>query len=473
MNIKSFAASSGILVLSNVLLKAVNFFLMPIYTAHLTAEMLGISDTVTTFTGLLFPICIMGLDSAFSAFYYDKGERQAEKVFHTIFFVLLAMGAFPIFLCLFSSPISYALFQSEEYGGIVALALASVSFNIWYMPFALNLRMKNKMLLYSLINMASSVGMVILNIIFVVFLQFGAMSLVLSTAIVHMLQLVLFALANQMRVTKGYFEASLLRRMLLFAVPLVPGVILSWVLSLSDRYMLLYFHGLKEVGLYGVGTRLVTVLNIFISSVNMAYTTFAFGSKNDGNAKETYSKVFDLLVFALSAVCCTASVFSREIISMMTAPDYGASYLVVKDLIFAQLFYGITSIVAYGILFEKKSQYTLLANAAGAVANILLNLLLLPTHGIGAAALTTLVGYLITFLCTYFFSQRLYHCSYRIKKAFLWLGVLYGVSCASLAMGFWHRALLWGGTMAVAAVYYRDVLQELCGMLITKRDRGK
>ena len=88
MNIKSFAASSGILVLSNVLLKAVNFFLMPIYTAHLTAEMLGISDTVTTFTGLLFPICIMGLDSAFSAFYYDKGERQAEKVFHTIFFVL-------------------------------------------------------------------------------------------------------------------------------------------------------------------------------------------------------------------------------------------------------------------------------------------------------------------------------------------------------------------------------------------------
>ena len=291
MNIKAFATSSGILVISNVLLKAVNFFLMPIYTKNLTADMLGISDTITTFTGLLFPVCMMGLDSAFSAFYYDEKKEQSKRVFHTILFTLVIIGCIPVLLCVFATQISYALFHTTEYGIIVSLALLSITFNIWYMPFALNLRMKNKMLVYSLINFISSVCMVILNIIFVVCLKLGAVSLVLSTFIVHVCQLVLFIYAEKVKINKQYFDGKLLKEMIKFAMPLVPGIILSWVLSLSDRYMILYFHSTKEVGMYGVGTRLVTVLNIFISSVNLAYTTFAYGSKNDNNAKEKYIKM--------------------------------------------------------------------------------------------------------------------------------------------------------------------------------------
>lgn len=470
MNIKAFATGSGILILSNVLLKAVNFFLMPVYTRHLTTDMLGISDTVTTFTGLLFPICMMGLDSAFSAYYYDSGEKQAEKVFHTILFSLVIVGCIPVMLCLFSPKISYFLFDTAEYTKIVTLALLSVSFNIWYMPFALNLRMKNKMLLYSLVNTVSSITMVLLNIIFVVVLKYGTLSLILSTAIVHVGQFVLFVAVNKIKIEKRYFEWPLLKKMLRFALPLVPGVILSWVLSLSDRYMLLYYSSVKDVGLYGAGTRLVTVLNIFISSINMAYTTFAYGTKNDNNAKEKYVKVFDLMIFVLSVICFTAALYSREIISLMTAPDYHRSYVIVRDLMFAQLFYGITSIVAYGILFKKKSQYTLFANAGGAIINILLNIWLIPEYGISAAAFTTLTGYCITFIITYLFAQRLYFCNYKIKKALILLCLLYGISYFSLNVDFIYRIIIWGFVVIAMALFYKSMLVDLWRIFIARKD---
>ena len=70
--IGSFIKGSTILVLSNMCLKAINFFLLPLYTDNLTTEMLGVSDSITNLTGILLPLLTMGLDSAFSAFYFAK-----------------------------------------------------------------------------------------------------------------------------------------------------------------------------------------------------------------------------------------------------------------------------------------------------------------------------------------------------------------------------------------------------------------
>ena len=63
-----FLKGSAILVASNMCLKAINFFLLPLYTAYLTPTMLGVSDSITTFTGFLLPLLTLGLDSAYSAF---------------------------------------------------------------------------------------------------------------------------------------------------------------------------------------------------------------------------------------------------------------------------------------------------------------------------------------------------------------------------------------------------------------------
>lgn len=472
MNLKSFIKGSGILIVSNVILKAMNFFLMPMYTEHLTTEMMGISDTITSFTGLLLPLFVMGLDSAFSAFYYDKGEKQAEKVFNTVWFTLLGMGIVPLLLCGFSTGISSVLFETDQYSFIVMIALISVSMNILYMPFALNLRMKNKMLLYGFVNIAASFCMILLNILFVVILELGTVSLVLSTMIVQLIQLVLFVIVNGQKVQLHYFDRNLLRKMFCFAVPMIPGVILSWVLSLSDRYIILHFHSAREVGLYGVGTRLLTILNIFISSITMAYTTFAYGSKNDTNAKEKYIRVFDLMVLILGGICFTLALFSQEVVSLMTAPEYHSAYVVVRDLMFAQLFYGITSIVTYGILFEKKSVYALISNCLGAVVNIVLNLYLIPEYGIAAAAFTTLIGYMLTFFCTYVFAQRLYYCRYKIGKAAVFLVLLYSLSIYFARYAFGMKVILWLILAGLGLLYYKNVILEFCSLFISKNRKG-
>ena len=59
-NLTAFFKGGTILVLSNICLKAISFFLLPLYSNHLTPQMLGVSDTVTSFTGFLLPLLTFG-----------------------------------------------------------------------------------------------------------------------------------------------------------------------------------------------------------------------------------------------------------------------------------------------------------------------------------------------------------------------------------------------------------------------------
>ncbi len=460
--IGSFIKGSSFLVLSNVCLKAINFFLLPLYTKNLTPEMIGISDSITTFTGILFPILVMGLDSAFSAFYFDKDDlNRSEKVFSTLTRVFIIVGLIPVMLMPLSPFISNLLFKTRMYAYIVAFSLVSVSFNLWYLPFSLELRLKNKMMLFGLSNVIASLSLVALNILFVSVLHFGAASLVLSTALVHMETTVLLLLMVKKIPHKENFDRQLLKEMLKFALPLIPMTIMVWILTLSDRYVLLYFHGSEAVGLYGIGLRFTNLLNVVVSAVAMAYTTFAFSSKDDENAKEKYYYVFNVESFLLLAFSFTVALFGNQIIHVMTSEAYWTAYKPLRDLMFAQSIYAMTTIVGYGIYFQKKSGYSLLSVSAGAILNLTLNFILIPKYGIIAAAFTTLIGYSLHYALTLFFSKRLYPCYYGELRVGIVTIMLYLICMVSEELPLLYKAIIWL-LCAIATMYvFKDIVSKV------------
>lgn len=459
--LKAFVQSSAILILSNIILKAINFFLLPLYTKYLTPQMLGISDTVTSLTGLLFPLLVMGMDSAYSAFYYDQLPGREKTVFNTTKTVLLATSVLPLAGCLFSRPLAQLFFGSGTYALAMTLALCSVSFNLWYLPFALELRLQNRMALFGAVNIMASLLMVGLNVLFVSVWHIGEYALILSSAIVQLAQLVLYLCLTRERYRHALFDRVLLKQMLRYALPLVPTGIVMWILTLSDRYVLLYFRGEAEVGLYGIGSRFVTLLNVMISGVTMAYTTFAFGSKKDEGAQKNYAKILDVLYVCLAAVCFTFSLFGKEIIRLMADASYQTAYLAMRDMMFSQLIYGLYTITSYGIYFEKKSKYVLYAASAAAVVNLVLNVLLIPRYGFAAAAATTLVGYVVLFSISYLAAQKLYPCPFGIKRIGLSCGALYVVSLLGEEWNWAVKGGVWIVCAGVTLFLFRDVAANL------------
>ena len=458
-NIKEFAKGSSILVASNIALKAIQFFLLPLYTEYLSPAELGISDTITSFTSFLFPLLVMAFDSAFSAYFYEEdGKEYTNRVFNTVFFFLLIQGFIPIIMAFGSGIISQVLFGTSDYSVGIILALLSVSTNLWYLSFALLTRMENRMRTFALINVFSSTTMILLNILFVSILKWGYMALLASSCIVNGLQIVLYLMTCKVTINRNYINKPLLKKMFKYAVPLIPMTVSTWILNMSDRYMLLYFSGEAEVGIYGIGSRFITVLSVVISGISTAYTSFAFKSHRDEDAKEMFSDVVNILFVFLAGICTTVALFGKEIIYIMTSSEYHSSYLLLPSMMFSQLAYALYTFTGYGIAFQKKPQYYFYSVTSGALLNVILNVFLLPKMGAVGAALTTLIGTVLMLGISYYYSNKLYPCNYGIIKiAFVFLS-LYIITIIFRDTAFLIKIGIWCIVAATTlALYFRKI----------------
>ncbi len=472
--IASFLKGGAMLMLSNCVLKAINFFLLPLYTNNLTPQMMGVSETVTTLTGFVYPLLVMGLDSAYSAFYFEEGDKErSEKVYSTLSFAFFLLGIIPFVTFLFSDKLSIAFFGSEEYTVIIRLAMATVSFNIWYLPLSLEIRMQNKMGLFSIYSIEASLLMILLNILFVSILKAGEYSLILSAFIVHAVQIVILACFVRKLPKRRFIDTKLFVKMLKFALPMVPALVMDWVLSGSDKYVLLYFHGNDSVGVYSIALKLVTVMNVIISAMFTAYSPFAFSSKDDENAKGQFKLIFNMFSLALLFISFTAAVFGKEIIKIMAAPEYSSAYTALRDLMFAQAIYGMGTILGYGAYFAKKSKYSFYAVSAAATVNLLLNIVFIPKYGIQAAAATTLLGYCINTIIMYVLAQRVYPCDYGVGKIFTVCISIYVVSIVMQEAALVPKLIAWIICVCVVTFAFRKLLKTvfvgLAGMLGAKR----
>lgn len=460
--IGQFISGSIVLTLSNILVKAANFLFLPLYTRYLSSAELGISDLISNLTAFIAPLLIWGFDSAFSAFYYDEdSDAYRKKIFNTVFFFLLASSGIVIFLIFMAPGFSVFLFEKKDYKTAIIISLIAVAISMWSLPFSLSLRMKNMMTQYSVILVLSSLSMLFSNVFFVVYVKLGYLSLIVSSFLVNILQLILYWKFSRDTIHIRYFDKALLKKVLSYATPIVPLTVLNWLLSLSDRYILNYYRDEGAVGIYGIGTRFVNVLSIITKSIFISFTTFAYANKNEDGAKEQYIKVLDGVYIIIMIMALAVSMFGREIILLMTTEEYEEAYTILPALMFGQVCYVVSTIVGYGIGFAKKPKYFLWSTAAGAVINILLNMIFIPTWGIQAAATTTFLGYFIVMFCNYFLAQKVYPCKYRFKKIVITLGMLYMVCLICFQMHILLKILIFIGGLIVLVSLYWNICYEL------------
>ena len=89
-----------------------------------------------------------------------------------------------------------------------------------------------------------------------------------------------------------------------------------------------------------------------------------------------------------------------------------------------------------------------------------LNLALIPRYGISAAALTTLIGYLLNFILTYVFSERLYPCDYGLSRAGPLTAALYALALLGADWPLAVKAALWLACLTGTLTLFRDIVTQ-------------
>lgn len=418
--LKSTLKDTFIYSLSNIAPKVIGVVLLPIYTAELTKAEFGNWDLLDVTTNILCEIFLLGQAASLiflnnSSEYKDRKKKTLFTLFIFLFFVCgLLIVTSEILISL--NILQESLIKSNYVRLIVFIVLFRTLNNLFLSKY----RAEEKAIFFSLTNIIKLLIIAALTIYFLVSMKKGIEGIFLAAVLGEALTSVFLflTLINQMNFS---FDTEILKISLKFGFPLIFASLGIMLLNLSDRYIITYLLGYEANGIYGLGYRVAGVLNMFlVMPFSMSLMPIAYKYYGQKDDKRFFSKVMTYSTFIFVWASIFISLFSKEIIKIFaTKSEYYSAYYVVPIVLFAYTFSGMRLTASLGMMLTKNTKHIATITLGAAILNIILNFILIPYFGIIAAALNTLIAFIIFYFITQKVSDNYYKIPFENKKLFL------------------------------------------------------
>lgn len=399
---KKLIKNTALITVGNFASKLLTFFLLPLYTAILTTAEYGVADLMTTTVNLITPFFTLIISEAVMRFALDK-ECDKNQVLSIGIFVTL-LGSV---VMLFFSPLIRISSDLKPY---------YVLFILYYFVTALQSVLSQfvkgieRVTVYASSGVLHTMTFIAFNILFLVALKIGItgylLSMVLSNAIT-VVYLILGAKLWRYIIPPKEVSRDLTRKMLQYSVPMIPNSLSWWVSNSSDKYMLTFFCGVAATGVYSVSQRIpslfATISTIFISSWQISAID-DFGSRE---SIEFYSKIYRIYstfnILTLSGLILITKPLARFLFSK----SFYDGWQFVPVLLMAFLFQAMSSYLGTIYTSAKKTKMLFISTIISAMANIVLNAILIPILGAQGAAIATFVSYFIIWIIRLFDTKKI------------------------------------------------------------------
>ena len=169
---------------------------------------------------------------------------------------------------------------------------------------------------------------------------------------------------------------------------------------------MIFFCGLAENGIYSVASKIPSILNIFQTIFNQAWTLSAVRDFDAEDKDNFFTNTYRIYNFLMVIVCSAIIVVDKILAKLLYANDFYIAWRYVPWLTIAILFGAISGYIGGFFAAVKDSKIFAKSTLYGAFTNILLNLLLVPFIGVLGASIATALSYLEVWAFRYWHSRK-------------------------------------------------------------------
>lgn len=383
--VKALAENTLIFAICNFTSKLIVFFMLPFYTSVLSKEEFGTVDLITTIVGLLYPVLTLGIAHGVMRYALDK-DVDTKKVF-TIGFSITGVGA--IILIAFIP----LLIQIDFLQKYLIVFLFLYFTNIYQHLLSLFARGIQKVRLVGIAGVSSSFTVVFCNLLFLFVYHFGVEGYIWSIVISNIVSIIiLFVGAKMFRYITADYDIMLTKEMLNYSLPLMPNSLSWWINHSANRYILNFFCGVADVGLYSAASKMPSMIDTFRGIFIQAWqlSTITEYDKKDSAAffKGMY-QAYNLFLILLTG---SLILLSQAIGSVLYSKDFYDAWKLAPFLFLGILFGSLIAYYSPTYLAHKKTKILFTSTFVGAIITIALNFLLIPNLGIIGTAVTSVLS---------------------------------------------------------------------------------
>lgn len=398
--------------------RAIGFLLIPVYTRYLSTADYGALSIISITLSILVIFVTMGVGSSFFICYFNSDAEydRSKFVSMALMFLNITSLAVALIVVAFARRASFIVFKTENYTYVFMLIGLTLFFgNAKIIPLSL-FRVRDESAKYTLFSLFSFLANLIFNIYLVVVAKRGMIG-VLEGGMVSYALIWLVTIPVVFRYFSLRFSLLKLWDLLRLGIPLMPAVLMNWVLTLSDRYFLQHFSTLHETGLYDLGYRFGSIASVLIiDPFSLAWATLMFTIARGKMPKETFATILTYLFGILMLVWLGISILAKDAIRIMADPKFIDAYKVVPLVTLSYVLYGLYYFWTFGPALKNRTKDYPYVTACAAIAHLLLNFLLIPFYGMIGAAISTVIGYLIMSLVMLVVCNRFYFVQYEYKR---------------------------------------------------------
>ena len=399
--------------------RAISFLLLPLYTNALSPADYGVLSLAFTFAAFSLVVFHFGINSALLMYFTGEQPHRQREVFSTVYLtqlgVIVVLSSALLLGRRFLAPLLLGVHRPDW---MVILIGIIVMDTLWAHPM-LVLRARGRAVGYAGLSLLNAGALMTGNIVLVAVFDLGIPGALLSTLMASTLLFVINLPTVWKHLSPTAFSKGTLRQLLRFGLPFLPAGLFTIVMELSDRYLLRWLTDMETVGLYSAGYKLGMFMLLLIGGFSLGWQPFFLQRGKAPDAPVVFARIATYLLAGLGWVLLAVSAWLDHLVRMpigpitIFGPEYWSATAIVPVVLLAYYFYALYVLQLPGILLTQRTAWVMLFRGSGAVANVGLNLLLLPRSGALGAAWATCLGFALMAALTFAVNHRIYPVPYE------------------------------------------------------------
>lgn len=390
---KKLLSNSLIFAIGDISSKIILFFMLPFYTSILTTTEYSIADLISTTVSLASPFFTLVISEAVMRFCLDPAEDH-KGIFSVGIYIIFG-GAILIGLLSFFLFKHISLFKGFWW----IFIFYYLSFNLYNLNTQF-IKGKEKLKLLAVSGILNTLILVLLNIIFLAKYNMGVLGYLSATAISYTLSALFIMVVGKTYkfiLPVASIKSTLIRKMLAYAVPMIPNSAMWWINNSADRYIVTYMVSAAANGIYSVAYKIPSVFSVIMSVFMQAWQISVVKDFGSPEGNKFFNRIYGVFLQAVILMTAGIIVFSRFLGGILYSNDFYSAWKYSVILIIGYLFHSLAGYLGTVYTTVKKTEILFYSTASAAICNIVLNVIFVKIFGTMGAAVATLISYFVAF----------------------------------------------------------------------------
>ncbi|MDR0419751.1 MAG: polysaccharide biosynthesis C-terminal domain-containing protein [Prevotellaceae bacterium] len=438
--LKQLAGDTAIYGFSTIVARLINYLLVAYHTRVLDPAQYGIFTELYGHITFFLVILTYGMETGF--FRFSSKPNQNPSVVYTTSLISLFSTSLLFFLMISVGIKSVSGWIGYPNNPLYVLQLAAVvaidAFTA--IPFA-RLRLLRKARIFALFKLLNVIFYVLISVLFFTFLpsyfavnptsfwlkffsstvDVGYIFTANLLSSIFTLILLLPTIFN----VKISFSGALLKKMLVYSLPLLvaglPGIANDYI----DRILFRHLYpipelALQELGVYGANVKLAVLMIIFVQMFRYAAEPFFFSQLKNEDSRIIFADVMKYFVITAMLIFLFVVLYV-DIFALFMGKEFRTGIGIIPIMLIANVLLGISFNLSMWYKLSEKTNYAVYITFPGMIVTVLINILFIPRYGYYAAAWAHFFSYLFMVILSYVLGQKYYPIRYDLKSIGLYI----------------------------------------------------